>query len=364
MSIATSPVRNSNPGIVPPWLQGTHPVSPAPTAPTPIVPAPTAATTTAASSDPAAGVRELSRDALHFIPLGDGRVVVVDDGIAPGGMRRPSAPTESPEGLEGGESLRPTDRNDPAVLAEQHRIEGTIDDIRGFFSKLGVKDSEGNDRTTVVFNPRYHNASYSPEAIPEFGVPADSVSVGTDPRSGESFGKAKDVLAHEWTHRIVDHLTHGKLEMSPLSEDVAVHESLADTFAAAYDSDDWVIGDELVEPIRVMNDPEQLGHPDNVDDLPRIMAPGSEFMHELPTRDGGVLRDRSGKVVEVPDWHVIAGIPNKAASIIGDSLGRDTMAKIYLKAVREGVKPGQEIEGLASAVMQSASDLFGADSHE
>ncbi|MCW2922713.1 MAG: Thermolysin metallopeptidase alpha-helical domain, partial [Thermoleophilia bacterium] len=42
----------------------------------------------------------------------------------------------------------------------------------------------------------------------------------------------------------------------------------------------------------------------------------------------------------------------------------DTMAKIYLKAVREGVKPGQEIEGLASAVMQSASDLFGADSHE
>jgi Zn-dependent metalloprotease len=73
---------------------------------------------------------------------------------------------------------------------------------------------------------------------------------------------------------------------------------------------------------------------------------------------------RTGEVVTAPDWHVVAGIPNKAAAIIGDELGRDTMGKIYLKAVRENVHGGKEIEGLATAVLKSAKDLYGVNSRE
>jgi hypothetical protein len=335
-----APTRTGNPGIVPPWLQ--RPVTPPP-APGAQTPAPTPAPSPVTKSDASKG-----RDALTFVPLSDGSVILVDlpEGVAPRGV--PSQPRAF-RGEQGGGST---------VAREQERLEQTVAEVQAKYAQLGVRDDEGNDPVVARFNPRYPNASYSPEAIPELGVPADAITVGVDPRDHTPFTKAKDVVAHELGHRIIDHMTHGQLGMSPLSEDVAVHESLADTFAALVDDDDWIIGDELVEPIRDMQDPERLGHPDHVNDLKRILRPGSEFM--VP-----VGRDRrTGEVVEAPDWHVVAGIPNKAAAIIGTELGRDTMGKIYFKAVRENVRPGKEVEGLALAVLKSAKDLYGADSHE
>lgn len=341
---APNPVRSGNPGIVPPWLQ--RPVSPAPGQPTPApttpAPAPTPAEP-AATRDAVAG-----RDALTFIPLGDGTGILVD--VPEGGGFLPrSQPGRAFRGEQGGGTT---------LAREQQRLEQTVAEVQAEFAKLGVRESEGNGPVNATFNPRYPNASYAPEGVPELGVPADSITVGVDPRDRTPFTKAKDVVAHELSHRIIDHMTGGKLGMSPLSEDVAVHESLADTFAALVDDDEWVIGDELVEPIRDMQDPERLGHPDHVNDLKRILRPGSEFMHP-------VGRDRrTGEIVEAPDWHVVAGIPNKAAAIIGDTLGRDTLGKIYIKAVRENVRPNQEIEGLALAVLQSAKDLYGTNSRE
>lgn len=341
MTIAPAqPARSGNPGIVPPWLQGgSRPVTPRPGTPAP-APRPEQS---AAAAHASAG-----RDALMYIPV-PGGVVVVD---LPGAGAQPRR--------------RAGDQRMGEVVArEQQRLDATVSEIQQRFSELGIRDDEGNDRVVARFNPRYPNASYAPNGIPENGVPADSITVGMDPRSMTPFSRAKDVVAHELAHRVIDHMTGGEMDLSPFSEDVAVHESLADTFAALVDDDDWVIGDQLAEPIRVMDAPEQLGHPDHVDDLGRVLAPGSEFMHQLPLRDGGVLRDRrTGDPVEVPDWHVVAGIPNKAATIIGDGLGRAKLGQIYLRAVREHLRPGTEVEGLASAVLQSARDLYGAGSRE
>lgn len=341
MTIAPPPpARSGNPGIVPPWLQGgARPaaVQPVP-APAPSVPARNGSVAEATAS----------LDALTFVPI-PGGVIVVD------------LP-------DGGEPVRPVStvpRASIDVAREQQRLEETVADVQARFAELGVTHREGNGPVVARFNPRYPNASYAPDGVPSKGVPADSITVGVDPRSMTPFSRAKDVVAHELAHRVIDHMTGGELNLSPLSEDVAVHESLADTFAALVDDDDWVIGDELSGPIRVMDDPEQLGHPDHVDDLDRILAPGSSFMHEVPLRDGGVLRDkRSGEPVRVPDWHIIAGIPNKAAAIIGEELGRAKLGEIYVKAVRENVRPGAEIEGLAGAVLKSARDLYGAGSRE
>jgi hypothetical protein len=341
MTIAPMPARSGNPGIVPPWLQVGRPVTPAPVETAP-VPAPT--TPAAPTSDAALG-----RDALTFVPLGDGTAIIVDlpDGSAPRGV--PTMPGRQFRGEQGGGTT---------VAREQQRLEQTVAAIQAKFADLGVRESEGNDPVVARFNPRYPNASYAPDGVPDMGVPADSITVGVDPRDNTPFTKAVDVVAHELSHRVIDHMTHGKLGLSPLSEDVAVHESLADTFASLVDDDDWVIGDQLVEPIRDMAHPERLGHPGTVADLKQVLQPGSEFMHP-------VGRDRrTGEVVTAPDWHVVAGIPNKAAAIIGETLGRDKMGEIYFKAVRENLRPGKEIEGLAVAVLQSAKDLYGADSHE
>lgn len=355
MTIAPmQPSRTGNPGIVPPWLQGgSRPVTPP--AAGGAAPAPAAPATPVAAPISGADALAAARKALEFIPV-PGGVIVVD---VPGGHDH-GGPVDFRD--FSGRAERPA-RFDQ--VAEQERLEHTVDDVQARYRAMGVKDSEGNDHVVSRFDPTFPNAAYMPDGNPRKGMPADSISVGVDPRDNTPFAKAEDVVAHELAHRIIDHMTGGKMDISPLSEDVAVHESLADTFASLVDDDDWVIGDQLVEPIRVMNDPEQLGHPDNVDDLSRVMAPNSPFMHQVPLANGDVLRDRqTGRPVLVPDWHVIAGIPNKAASIIGDSLGREKLGEIYLNAVRKYVTGGKEIEGLASATMRSAGELFGAQSHE
>jgi hypothetical protein len=298
-----------------------------------------------------------TRDALVAVPLSNGQVVIVDipTGMFPGHdhAHDHAAPTSrrgfgAVAGARGGVN----------VQAEQRRIDQTVARIQDAYAQLGIRDDEGNSPVKAYFRPDFPNAAYAPEGYRDQGLPADSIGVGIDPRSGRSFAEADDVVAHELAHRIIDHMTPAKLSMHPMSEDVAVHESLADTFAALVDRDDWVLGEELVKPVRIMDKPEQLGHPGHVADLKKVLGPGSE--HMVP-----VGRDkRTGEVVKAPDWHVVAGIPNKAAAMIGDELGRDKLGEIYIKAVREGVRPGKEIEGLAVAVLNSAKDLYGADSRE
>ena len=351
MTIAIAqPARTGNPGIVPPWLQGPRPVTPAPAIPGAPAPAPQPEVPTAAT-----------RDALVAVPLSNGDIVIVDvpNGMFPGGDHGHdhTAPTSRRGFGAASDARRGVD-----VAAEQQRVDGLVRDIQAKYADLGIRPDEGNDPVKAFFLPSFPNAAYAPEGFRDakLGVdmPADSIGVGVDPRSGRSFAEAGDVVAHELAHRIIDNMTPSKLSMHPMSEDVAVHESLADTFASLVDRDDWVLGEQLVQPVRVMDKPEQLGHPGHVDDLKTVLAPGSK--HMVP-----VGRDRrTGEVVTAPDWHVVAGIPNKAAAIIGDELGRDKLGEIYLKAVREGVRPGQEVEGLAVAVLQSAKDLYGTDSRE
>ncbi len=299
MIAVATPTRTGNPGVVPPWLQGPRPVTPQPVEGP--APAPT--------------------------------------------MRRGSGAVEGA-------------RRGVNVQAEQRRIDEAVQQIRSAYAALGIQDSEGNGPVQAYFRPYLPNAAYAPDGDPKYRLPPDSIGVGIDPRSGRSFAEAPDVIAHELAHRIIDHMTTGQLSMHPLSQDIAVHESLADTFAALIDRDDWTIGEQLVEPVRMMDHPERLGHPGHVKDLETILRPGSKYM--VP-----VGRDRrTGKIVKGPDWHVVAGIPNKAAALIGEALGRDKLGEIYIKAVREGVRPGRSIGGLAVAVLNSAKDLYGTDSHE
>lgn len=301
------------------------------------------------SADAIDGAALLTRNATAYIPTSDGRVIIVHvpDGLLDvPGRDRPSLVGSRP-------SARPT----PADERELANIKSTVADVRKYYASVGVRDDEGNDGSAVIqFNPRYPNASYAPEGIPEIGVPRDSITVGVEPDSGKSFGAAKDVVAHEWGHRVIDRLTKGTLEMSPLSSDVAVHETLADTLAAAFDSDDWLLGEELSAPVRDMKNPERLGHPSHVNQLDRALSRDSPLMHPLRLPDG--------RVTLVPDWHGIAGIPNKAAHLIGESIGRDNMAKVYVHAAREHIRGGQGLDGYARAVIMAARDVFGDGSRE
>jgi Zn-dependent metalloprotease len=295
MISTTTRLANSNPGIVPPWLQDSA----------------VAAPTATRSASTATGVVDSGKR-------------TADHGIA-GDFH----------------GLQDVDTSAQLVLAKRE-----MTDIRGFFTKLGVQPSEGNDATQITIDPSFGNAAYNEQT--------DSVQIGVDPNSGVSYTKSPDVLAHEWSHRIIHHLAFtDPRKTSP--EDLAIDESLADTFAAAYDQKNWTIGEGTGRAVRNMAHPEVDGNPGSVADYHRMFTPGSSKMVQVKTNRG---------TIEIPEPHALSALPSKAASLIGDAIGRDKMATIYMGAVRNYLKPGSEIEDLAGDVIQSATDLFGASSSE
>jgi Zn-dependent metalloprotease len=63
--------------------------------------------------------------------------------------------------------------------------------------------------------------------------------------------------------------------------------------------------------------------------------------------------------------HLGAGVGNKAAWRIGDALGRDTMARIYVAALeRRELHGGSTYADLAHAVRGAAVELYGSGSTE
>ena len=61
----------------------------------------------------------------------------------------------------------------------------------------------------------------------------------------EAFGPLSDgldVAAHEMTHGIIQHTA----DLEYKSQSGALNESIADIFAAMVDSDDWLLGEDIV----------------------------------------------------------------------------------------------------------------------
>ncbi|MBC7462422.1 MAG: M4 family metallopeptidase [Thermoleophilia bacterium] len=346
--ISTAAARtNANPGIVPAWMQGsvsTAPTADAPSAVTAVAKRATGVVATSAATNGSA--RDVNRGVVIIVGPGDlERWLNGDQGPQGDSGHGHSGDGFAPEG--GAPAFQHDSAKEAAelVVAKQEMAS-----IRGFFSKLGVRDDEGNNEAPVSIDDSVQNAYYDPRS--------DEVVIGELPLSlikkgarDVSFTKAPDVLAHEWSHRIVNHLVPG---IQNGGEDAAINESLADTFAAAYDTKDWTIGEGLGLNIRTLNHPERDtiehsgGHPGSVADVERMFRPGSEYF----TPEGE------------PEPHALSALPSKAAALIGEGLGRDAMAKIYLKAVRDYMQPGRKIEGLASDTIRSATDLFGAGSKQ
>ena len=229
---------------------------------------------------------------------------------------------------------------------ERSAAESALQGAREFFSKLGVGADEGNDASlNIRYLNNYPNASYSRNASGE-----EAMNIGINPKTNTSYALAKDVIAHEYAHRIVRHI----LDQPGVGEAGVVNESLADTFAAAIDTRNWTIGEDaqpkgirsMIDPGRVEDElhltrDQVIRRPDSMDKYLKL---------SMNTDKGGV--------------HINVGIPNKAAALIGESLGRDTMAKIYLEAIRSEMPQGGGIRDLAEATAASASQLFGESSRQ
>lgn len=253
--------------------------------------------------------------------------------------------------------LAATDR----TRLEEH-ANAAISETRALFTSLGATEANGAGPIKTIIEQldpmdpagHFHNASYNPLG--------DEMIIGHVPW-GASYAEAKDVIAHEFSHRVIQRIAR----LLPNGESGAVNESLADTFAAAVDTKDWTIAEDVLPTgLRSMIDP---GRPEDATTNPKTGEKRPRPSH---------IRDSSGQSVADDLAHDLVGIPNRAAAQIGEKLGRDEMARLYFTAMKSHLQAepvsipsgdGQTsnlvtFAGLAQSTILAATSLYGSNSDQ
>lgn len=164
---------------------------------------------------------------------------------------------------------------------------------------------------------------------------------GTQMVYGDGFA-VLDVVAHELTHA----LTENTANLEYIWQSGAMNESFSDIFGAMIDRGDWVLGEDLP--------PDALGGRDGIRDL----ANPGRFGQPAHTQDWVyTCTDEQGV-------HTNSGIFNKAYYNIATALGKSKAELIFYRALSVYLKPKSSLEDGRAAAIQSAVDLYGAQSSE
>ena len=158
---------------------------------------------------------------------------------------------------------------------------------------------------------------------------------------------ALDVTAHELGHGIVS--STANLEYSGQSG--AINETYADIFGSLVDSLDWYVGEDIMRDggaLRDMSDPHNGGT--------SLNDPYWQPMHVSEMYLGD--RDNGGV-------HINNGICNYAYHLFATAVGsRKKAAKIFYNALTTYLKSTSQFIDFRIAVIQSATDKYGASSVE
>ena len=162
----------------------------------------------------------------------------------------------------------------------------------------------------------------------------------------EPLSGSLDVAAHEMAHGIIEHTANLEYRFQP----GALNESIADVFGAMIDDDDWLIGEDIVKEayfpsgaLRNLEDPHNGDHANGWQ--PAHM---DEFVELSEDEDyGGV--------------HINSGIPNRAAFLIADAIGRERTARIYYHLLTNYLTQTSNFVDCRLAAERAATDLYAED---
>ena len=145
-------------------------------------------------------------------------------------------------------------------------------------------------------------------------------------------GNALDVVAHEFTHGVID----SEIKLETDGQEGGLHESFSDVMATGIDGN-WTIAED-------------------------VWTPGVA---------GDALRDFTNPkykhMTEVPPWaesHDLASIPNAAAYKVAQTIGGDQMRKIWYKALTDKLASHAGFSGAAQATLSAAELMHGKTSRE
>ena len=161
-----------------------------------------------------------------------------------------------------------------------------------------------------------------------------------------------DVAAHEMVHGIIERTVNLEYRF----QSGALNESFADIFGAMVDDEDWQLGEDVVNEdyfpsgaLRDLRDPHNGDEPGGYHWQPAHM---DEYLYMDEDDDNGGV-------------HYNSGIPNRAAYLIAEAIGREKTARVYYHILDAAyLSPRSQFVDCRVAAERAASDLFGEESTE
>ncbi|RLD21458.1 MAG: hypothetical protein DRI69_03975 [Bacteroidetes bacterium] len=201
-------------------------------------------------------------------------------------------------------------------------------------SVIDVKDSDGAEMDNAFWNGY---AMFYGNGNTAFSSP---------------LARSLDVAGHEMSHGVIQNTAN--LEYAGQSG--AMNESFADIFGAMIDRDDWLMGEEVVNPaIFPSGALRNLENPNNG---------GNQF------GDNGWQPKHMNEFVQLPNTpqgdnggvHVNSGIPNRAYYLFATDVGKDVAEKVYYRALSTYLVRSSQFVDLRIAVIKAAGDIHGTQS--
>lgn len=194
------------------------------------------------------------------------------------------------------------------------------------FGRDGV-DGRGGSVELVVHAPDATNAYWDQEA--------GRIELGDgDGARWGAFAGSLSVMAHELYHGVIDAEVHLDYEVA---EQAALHESLADVFAAGIVGS-WRIGEDVITPNVPGDAIRDLAHPD--------------VAHmDAANQAGG-------------ESHALSGVASLAAVRAADRLGGEAMQRVWYEALVGLLPDGARFADAARATVAAAAKLHGAGSEQ
>lgn len=154
-----------------------------------------------------------------------------------------------------------------------------------------------------------------------------------------------DVAGHEMTHGVIQHSAN----LEYLNQSGALNEHMADVFGAMIDRNDWLMGEDIVQPgvfpggaLRSLQDPHNGTSSSGNGWQPRTMA---EF-YAGSDDNGGV--------------HINSGIPNWAFFKFATAVSKEHAEQVWYRALTTYLTRSSRFLDLRIATIQAATDLYGA----
>lgn len=206
----------------------------------------------------------------------------------------------------------------------------SIDNKNGtIISVIHVPNSDGTSMGNAFWNGKY-------------------ISYGDGNSRFSPLAGALDVAGHEMTHGVVENTANLVYELEP----GALNESFADIFGIMIDRSNFLLGEDVVRPA-IGIALRDIANPEN----PNVASPQPAHYSNFKKLPNDKENDHGGV-------HVNSGIPNKAAYLTIQAIGREKVEKIWYRAISNYMTMNSQFIDARRACEQASADLFGKDGAE